>query len=318
MEDEPGKSNRPERGTVVVRGRLTFATFFTTCFLAVAGASSVLAMLTLLFVAIAKTSGFRIDAESSTAFFSAGHWIRMLGLWAVQAVVWATLVSVLGFFIYRLIAQWRGGFLCEIHAAGAPGGVHRISYGQALRSKLVVMPLVLVLSLSGAVIYLFQQKPLYRASASVLLSPADNMSADRGFLHSEIRLISSQMLRERARKKLASNSDDPFRQLKRVAVKPMWRTLIVVVEVEAFDPHFVADYANALVDEYRVFRVETGDVDVEVLEQARPPAEPFHPRKTRTIGAAAVGGGLAGLAVALIWAAWDRGRISVDVPRNTA
>lgn len=314
MQQENSHAVRPNSGRLLVRGRLSFGTFFTTCFVAVVGSSLVLGLVSMVFIAVGRMYRAHKGIELPVEAFPGDRWIHLWGIWMVQAVVSALLAGLVGYLVYRFVARLRGGYVCRVYVDGEAREHDATVFWRSLRGRIGIIPLFVMLALGGSVIYLFQQAPLYRTGVRVLVTPADKPSA---YLQVEMRLISSRMMHQLAREKLGSHEEDLLKPLKAVSVRAERSTSMLLIEVEAFDPHFAAEFANALAEAYREFRAGSEEVEVEILEPARPPAEPFHPRKTRTIGAAALGGALAGLVIALTWAAFQYRRELLDNPQGS-
>jgi capsular exopolysaccharide synthesis family protein len=111
-----------------------------------------------------------------------------------------------------------------------------------------------------------KQVPVYRASASVVLSRGLNLPErlkDRDLenvlgdvIDTQMRILQSSPIIARARERMNRPPEEISMKLQRVSVYPLGRAAILVVSVDALDAQFAAEFANAMVDAFLDYKAE--------------------------------------------------------------
>lgn len=125
------------------------------------------------------------------------------------------------------------------------------------RRKWLIGALVTVV-VTSALVLSFLQKPVYRATARLLIAPdrsvfgGDRTAVDPGFVDTQMQVIQSAPVRDVVRSTLGSAP--------RVSTEAVGTTSVVEVSAESNKPQAAADIANAYVDAYLSFRrTQAGD-----------------------------------------------------------
>lgn len=139
-------------------------------------------------------------------------------------------------------------------------------YFHIIIKRIWLVALCFVISISVTVVNMVNQVPIYRASASVVLSRGLNLPErlkDRDLenvfgdvIDTQMRILQSGTLIARARDRMNLPSEEISAKLQRISVYPLGRASILVVSVDALDPQFAADFANAMIDAYLEYKAE--------------------------------------------------------------
>ncbi|MCS6771384.1 MAG: polysaccharide biosynthesis tyrosine autokinase [Kiritimatiellae bacterium] len=139
-------------------------------------------------------------------------------------------------------------------------------YFHIVVKRIWLVALCFFISLSVTIVNMVNQVPVYRASASVVLSRGLNLPErlkDRDLenvfgdiIDTQMRILQSGTLIARARERLNRPPEEISAKLQRISVYPLGRASILVVSVDALDPQFAADFANAMIDAYMDYKAE--------------------------------------------------------------
>ncbi len=138
-------------------------------------------------------------------------------------------------------------------------------YFHVIVKRIWLVAICFAISVSVTVVSLVKQVPRYRSQSVLLMSkglPLPSSLREReseplgDYVGTQQRIINSKMLIKRARERMLRPSAEIASSIISVAVFPIKDTAFMVVQVDSYDPETGADYANALVDEYLVFKAE--------------------------------------------------------------
>ncbi len=297
-----------------IKGRLTFATFFKTCLLAGLG----FWLIGLLVTSVWMVGHFLwIGADEHAVPRDVSRVYEILYFLLVSAgttLVWMLSLAILGYPLYWWFAKIRGGLTVRVVAGDVSD---RQAFLRFLRlwfpCFLKVLPVVLVLSGAVAAVQAVREIPYYRAASMVLLTsdlPVERVQEVRweeqpNVILTQVPLMNSSHIQREARKRLGRPQEEIREKIKSVSVNALWRTSIIQVTVEAYDPVLAAEYANAIVDVYMEYAQADGDRPflIQVLQRAQPATEPASPGIVQRILAAMGIGLLIALALSILWAA---------------
>ncbi|MCB1102546.1 MAG: hypothetical protein KDL10_09285, partial [Kiritimatiellae bacterium] len=139
-------------------------------------------------------------------------------------------------------------------------------YLHVVIKRIWLVALAFIVSLVITVVNLAKEVPVYRASATLLLSrglrlPSQMMQKDPevigDIMDTEMQIIQSRVVIERAQDRMNMPPGEIQRKIERVAVFPVGRTAIIGIHVYAFDRQLSAEYCNAIIDAYLEFKAET-------------------------------------------------------------
>ncbi|MCO6400564.1 MAG: polysaccharide biosynthesis tyrosine autokinase [Verrucomicrobia bacterium] len=139
-------------------------------------------------------------------------------------------------------------------------------YFHIVIKRIWLVALCFVISLSVTVVNLVKQVPVYRASASVVLSRGLNVPdrlREREFdnaigdvIDTQMRILQSGLIIGRAREKMNRPASDIAEKLQRISVYPLGKAAVLVISVDALEQQFAADFANAMVDAFLEYKAE--------------------------------------------------------------
>lgn len=138
-------------------------------------------------------------------------------------------------------------------------------YFHIIVRRIWLVALCFVISLAVTVVNLVRQVPVFRASTTLLMSrglplPETVKQQERiligDIIETETRIAQSSLVVARAREKVNRPAEEVGQKLVRVAVFPIGKTAILAISVDALDPQFAADFANAMADAYLEFKAE--------------------------------------------------------------
>lgn len=139
-------------------------------------------------------------------------------------------------------------------------------YLHIIVKRIWLVALCFVISLSVTVINMVKQVPVYRATASVVLSRGLNLPdrlKDRDLenvlgdvIDTQMRILQSGTIMSRARERMNRPPAEISEKLQRISVYPLGRAAILAVSVDALEAQFAAEFANAMVDAFLDYKAE--------------------------------------------------------------
>ena len=170
---------------------------------------------------------------------------------------------------------------------------------------LALVPLCFIASLGITVATLVKQTPVYRSSTTLEAPPpANDQTIDSYSIQTEtdLRIATMPEVVSATRKALSRPVDEITAKLSRIAVKPIRGTRLIRFTVDATDPVFAADFADAWQRTF-IEKMEGSDrPGYRQIERPVPSAAPITPRKMETIFRAATLGILTGTLLSLLLA----------------
>ncbi len=162
-----------------------------------------------------------------------------------------------------------------------------------------LVPLCFIATTAWTVVRLIRELPVYRAAARVDVPAAGGAESVTHFAAlAELPAVTAQ-----AQQDLNRPREEIARKLQRMAALPRPEAAQLELRVDALDPVFAADLANAWAEVFLAEQARAGLTGLVVAARALPAAQPLGPRKLRQLfvaGATGVAGGLL-LAVASAW-----------------
>ncbi len=163
-----------------------------------------------------------------------------------------------------------GGGTLPGAGAGAGGGhgfdiTDLKQYFHIVVKRIWLVAVCFVVSLAVMVVILIRQVPVYRCSATLLLSrglPVPSRLRQQeiqplgDYISTQQRIIQSSLLIRRARERMGRTPEEFDKQLVSVSVNQVWKTSLLTITVDSLDPLFGAQFANALAEEYLDFKAE--------------------------------------------------------------
>jgi diguanylate cyclase (GGDEF)-like protein len=173
----------------------------------------------------------------------------------------------------------------------------------------LVVP-VFVITLGASVVFALSQRPVYEASAKLVVSPAASLPND---IQSGVALLSRQPELVETYAQIASSdsiqtsaadslkmSRDQRRDTK-LTSHPLTGTLLIELTVDGTDPTLARDYANAISRELTDYvRTSSGIFQVSAVDQAGIPGQPVSPNVPLDVALGAVIGLLLGTGLAIV------------------
>jgi capsular exopolysaccharide synthesis family protein len=139
-------------------------------------------------------------------------------------------------------------------------------YFHIVVKRIWLVALCFVISLSVTVVNLVKQVPVFRSSASVVLSRGLNLperlkerdleNVFGDVIDTQMRILQSGSLIARARERMNRPAAEISEKLVRISVYPLGRAAILVVSVDALEPQFASEFANAMVDAFLEYKAE--------------------------------------------------------------
>lgn len=138
-------------------------------------------------------------------------------------------------------------------------------YFHIVVKRIWLVALCFVISLAVTVVNLVRQVPVFRSTATMLLSMGlplpDRLRQEEvtilgDIMDTQTRLIQSSLIISKAKDRVNRTPAEIGQKLQRVSVYPIGRTAILAVSVDALEPQFAADFANAMVEAYLEFKAE--------------------------------------------------------------
>jgi diguanylate cyclase (GGDEF)-like protein len=173
----------------------------------------------------------------------------------------------------------------------------------------LVVP-VFVITLGASVVFALSQRPVYEASAKLVVSPAASLPND---IQSGVALLSRQPELVETYAQIASSdsiqtsaadslkmSRDQRRDTK-LTSHPLTGTLLIELTVDGTDPTLARDYANAISRELTDYvRTSSGIFQVSAVDQAGIPGQPVSPNVPLDVALGAIIGLLLGTGLAIV------------------
>ena len=162
------------------------------------------------------------------------------------------------------------GPLMPGQAAASKGGksfdiVDLKQYFHIVIKRIWLVALCFLISLSVTVINLAREVPVYRATASLLLSQGLPMP-DRvrqqevqlvgDYLDTQQRILQSGLIVSRAREKLGRPTEEVAEKLVKITVSPGGKSAILLISIDATDAEFASAFANEMSNAYLEFKNE--------------------------------------------------------------
>ncbi len=152
-------------------------------------------------------------------------------------------------------------------------------YFHIVVKRIWLVALCFVISLSVTVVNLVKQVPVYRSTGTLVLSRGlalpvkerelENVIGD--VIDTQMRVLQSGLIIGRARERLNRPAAEIAQKLVKVSVYPLGRAAILGVAIDALDPQFAAEFANAMIDAFIDYkseeRMETSQATVISLTQ---------------------------------------------------
>lgn len=138
-------------------------------------------------------------------------------------------------------------------------------YFHIIVKRIWIVAACFVISLGVMVVILMRQEPVYRASATLLLSRGLPLPAHLtekeveplgDYIATQQQIIYSKDLVQRARQRIGRTAEEFSRLLVRMNVSQVWQTSLLRITVDSLDPVFAAEFANALAEEYLDYKAE--------------------------------------------------------------
>ena len=139
-------------------------------------------------------------------------------------------------------------------------------YFHIIVKRIWLVALCFVISLSVTVVNMVKQVPVYRSTASVVLSRGLNIPErlkDRDLenvfgdvIDTQMRILQSGTLIARARERMNRPPAEISEKLQRISVYPLGRAAILAISVDALEAQFAAEFANAMVDAFLDYKAE--------------------------------------------------------------
>ncbi len=139
-------------------------------------------------------------------------------------------------------------------------------YFHVIVKRIWVVALCFILALSITVILLMRQVPVYRSTATLLLTRGipvptslrvDEIQPISGdYLSTQQRIIYSGIVLRGARERVGRSAEELNEQVKRVSVDLVPKTSMINIVVDSLDPVVAAEFANAVAEEYLDFKME--------------------------------------------------------------
>ena len=138
-------------------------------------------------------------------------------------------------------------------------------YFHIVVKRIWLVALCFVISLAVMVVMMIKQIPVYRCTATLLISgglpvPArlqqQEVKLYGDYLATQERIIRSSLLQKRAKERVGWPSDQIANLLRSVQIYRDSQTSFLSIIVESLDPIFGAEYANALAEEFIDFKAE--------------------------------------------------------------
>lgn len=138
-------------------------------------------------------------------------------------------------------------------------------YFHIIIKRIWLVALCFVIALAVTVINLVGEVPVYRASSSLLLSrglplPANLQQREQElqgeYIDTQMRIMQSALIIAKARERMNRPAEEIARQLVRINVFPGGRSAIVSIAIDALEPTFASDFANAMAEAFLDFKAE--------------------------------------------------------------
>ncbi len=138
-------------------------------------------------------------------------------------------------------------------------------YFHIIIKRIWLVALCFVIALAVTVINLVREIPTYRATSSLLLShglplPATIRQQEQElqgeYMETQMRILQSGLIISKARERVNRPAEEIAEKLVRISVVPGGKSAIVLISIDATDPTFASDFANAMAEAYLDFKAE--------------------------------------------------------------
>lgn len=138
-------------------------------------------------------------------------------------------------------------------------------YFHIVVKRIWLVALCFVISIAVTVVNLAKQVPVYRATATILISrglPLPEVVRQRDLdvmgdlMETQTRIVQSGTVISRARERMNRPAEEIAAKLVRINVFPVGKSAVIGVRVDATDGQFAADFANAICDAYLEYKAE--------------------------------------------------------------
>ncbi len=298
-------NNKLEGRTIVFRGRLSWLSYIKFCALGGLGASAFVGIICFaLGMLYALLILYRDYAIIDDRLFSPRAYFIILYI-MTWIFIGSLLVGLLGYPLYKWISEIKGGMLhtAYLRKASDRGAVKQFIGILSPCLKIILVTVFLCLIVMTPLF--IQKAPAYKSTATVLLSSPELAGGDQKkhtmVMRREMAKITSDLIMSRVYNQETLNRNELETIIREVSVDQVYRTSMIAISVVARDANIAADMANALTREYAKYSTSVANINVEILERARPTTEPRGPRKEQVLIIGSLAGIALGLLIAVIW-----------------
>ncbi len=148
-------------------------------------------------------------------------------------------------------------------AEARPEAVDIKEYLAVLLKRKWLILVCFLLSMAGATVFLFTRQPIYRANARLLVTTAGSLPTAevvveqaRTFFATQLNIMQSQTMLRRVQQRMKKTPDEIRENLVNLKVSAVSGSDIILISVDSPSREFARDFANALAQEYLLFRDE--------------------------------------------------------------
>jgi capsular polysaccharide biosynthesis protein len=171
--------------------------------------------------------------------------------------------------------------------------------------SLALVPLFFFGGMAVTVVRLVQQVPIYRASAQVMMpAPGNGQSKDAYEIqaNTDLQMASGTTVVSGAREMLNRPAEEIAEKLVRLDAAEIPGTRLATFAVDALEPSFAADFANAWAESFASKMSAERHLAFPIAERASPPSSPVTPRRMETIFTNAIISACIGIGAAAVLA----------------
>ena len=138
-------------------------------------------------------------------------------------------------------------------------------YFHIVVKRIWLVALCFVIALAVTVVNLSREVPVFRASATLLLSSGlplpqqvrqDDLVVQGDYMETQTKIVQSGAIISRAREKMNRPTDEISSKLLKIKAGPIGKSAMILVIVDSLEAQFAADFANAICDAYLEFKAE--------------------------------------------------------------
>ena len=138
-------------------------------------------------------------------------------------------------------------------------------YFHIVVKRIWLVALCFVIALAVTVVNLSREVPVYRASATLLLSSGlplpqqvrqEEQTVQGDYVETQTRIIQSGAIISRAREKMNRPTDEISSKLVKIKAGPIGKSAMISVIVDSLEAQFAAEFANAICEAYLEFKAE--------------------------------------------------------------